>query len=273
MSTQLNPKEIYQALLKIKLNSPLIHNISNYVSMNVIANVLLSIGASPVMAHAIEELDDITNIATAIVLNIGTLDNAWLQSIEKTQVLALRKQLPIIFDPVGSGASFYRTESALNILERGVQIVRGNASEIRALTGSDKTTKGVDSLYASDEAVDAAKKLSKKYGCVVIISGQEDIICHNNTLFYLRHGDALLTKITGMGCAVTAVVGAFSAVVNDPLLASVYAMLSFNISAEKAIKNAKGPGSLYVELLDTLYNLTETDFDTLNYSVIDHEKS
>ncbi|OGT30019.1 MAG: hydroxyethylthiazole kinase [Gammaproteobacteria bacterium RIFCSPHIGHO2_12_FULL_35_23] len=257
---KISPDAIFQAIKLVKQRSPLVHNITNFVVMQTTANILLAVGASPIMANAIEEMDDIVSMADALVINIGTLYSSLLDSITKAQDIALQYQLPVIFDPVGAGASKFRTETAKNILNRGVSILRGNASEILSLQNNLVNNKGVDSCHETEQALEIAIDLSNQYNCCVVISGHKDIICYKNLTYYLTHGTPLLTRVTGMGCSATALIGAFAAVVKDLSLASIYAMATLGLAAEKAEKLAQGPGSFYPILLDTLYKLELADF-------------
>lgn len=253
----------YQNLSQIKTVKPVIHNISNLVTMSTVANVLLAIGASPIMAHATEELNDIINLAQALVVNIGTLDKHWVKSIEKAQSYALTKKIPIIFDPVGAGATIYRTQAAKKILQQGVDIMRGNASEILALTENKIISKGIDTIHNSQNAIDAATYLSKNYSCVVVISGSIDMVVKENYVVAIEHGTVLFTKVTGMGCAVTAVIGAFAAINANYLQAAVYAMALFSRAGEIAANHAYGCGSFYPALLDALSSLQENTIGEL----------
>lgn len=257
-------KKFLTAVSLLKKNPPLVHNVTNLVTMETVANVLLALGASPIMAHAEEELDAILAMAQVLVLNIGTLDEAWLQSIEAAQCIALKRGLPIVFDPVGAGASRLRQEACQRILERGVTILRGNASEITAIANEQAAGRGVDSMQESSDVIDAATVLTWQNKCCVVVSGATDIVIDNNSQTFIKHGSRLMTHLTGMGCAVTAVIGAFAAVVkNDPALASRYAMLAMGLAAEKAEQIAAGPGSFYPALLDALYSLTTFDFNAI----------
>lgn len=242
-------------LQQLQHTKPLVHNITNYVAMTTCANVLLALSASPLMAHAPEELSDIVNISQALVLNIGTLDSNWIESMLQAQAHAQQQQLPIVLDPVGAGASELRTKTALDLLQRGVTVVRGNASEIMALNHADIHSRGVDSSHDSSDAVSAAKQLATTFDCVVAISGAEDIIINSNQQWHCHHGSPRFTQVTAMGCALSSVIGAFLAINADALKATVHAMLSFSLAGEQAAQTANGPGSFYVNLLDNLANL------------------
>jgi len=243
----------------IRQHGPIVHNLTNLVVMQTTANVLLALGASPIMAHAKEELADIIAIANSFVINMGTLDETWVQASEIGQREALRQGIPIIFDPVGVGASQYRTRIAKKILNDGVQILRGNPSEILALLRDDIKTKGVDSYYQSNEAIDAAKILADTYQCIVVISGETDVIIGRNSEAFVPYGSSLFTHVTGMGCAATAVIGAFAAMNNDCFHAATHAMTIFTLAGQIAATQSHGPASFYTRLIDTLFSLKMTE--------------
>jgi hydroxyethylthiazole kinase len=246
----------------IRQQNPVVHNLTNLVVMQTTANLLLSIGASPIMAHAREELADIVAIANALVINIGTLDNTWVQAIECAQREAMHRHLPIILDPVGAGASGYRTAITQEILHRGVHILRGNPSEIMALT-SEVKPKGVDSRNQSDEAIDAAKILSDNYKCTVVISGKTDVVISNHKTLFIPYGTSLFTKLTGMGCSATALIGAFAAVNQDYFHAATHAMTLFTLAGQLAARKSQGPASFYSELVDGLFQFKKEHVDDI----------
>ena len=251
---------IWQDLSAVREKAPLIHNITNFVVMNVTANALLALGASPIMAHAKEELEELIGIASALVLNIGTLDPAWIESMESAALLAGRRGVPVILDPVGAGASRLRTQTALNLIQiQRPAIVRGNASEIMALAGASGVTKGVDSVHGTEDAEDAARSLALSTGSVVVASGAIDFITDSKTAFYISGGSPLIPRITGMGCTSTALLGAFAAVAASPLAAAIDGMAIMKVAAELAAQKAQGPGTLQVHFLDALCNLTAGD--------------
>lgn len=256
-------KQLYSDLQTLRQDNPVVHNVTNLVVMQTTANVLLAIGASPIMAHAITELTDIAAISRSLVLNIGTLDGHWVDAMLAAQKAAKLQKIPVILDPVGAGATAYRTDIAKQILTNGVDIVRGNASEIMALMETNIKSKGVDSLHQSTDAITAAKTISEKHHCVVVISGKTDIVVSSSHLAYIHHGSSLFTKVTGMGCAATAVIGAFAAINANYFLAATHAMTIFSIAGEIAEKQCQGPGSFYVNLLDALFNLKVEQFNHL----------
>jgi len=254
----LTVQDLCNDLKKLRDNAPLVHNITNFVVMNNTANALLAIGASPVMAHALEEVADMTALASALVINIGTLNGEWVEAMALAMKAAKSKGIPIVFDPVGAGATIFRTRTCLSLIEQATPtVIRGNASEIMALAGSSVQTKGVDSSVAETDAEGAAFALAKKYNCVVVVSAAVDLITDGNQKYQVRNGHPLMPKVTGLGCTATALVGAFCAVNPDPLAAATDAMMTMGMSGEIAATQASGPGTLQVHLIDAFYNLNE----------------
>ncbi len=242
----------------IRDRSPLVHNITNYVVMNNTANALLAIGASPVMAHASDEVEEMTAIASSLVINIGTLDAAWVEAMLSAGKTALRKSTPVIFDPVGAGATSYRSWVCKRLIEEcRPSVIRGNASEIIALSDTQARTKGVDSTNSSETALDSAKALARQTEAIVVISGETDYITDGTTVEEVRNGHPMMARVTGMGCTATAIVGAFAAVNRNLLEAATHAMAVMGITGGIAAAISKGNGSLQVNFLDTLYRLDE----------------
>jgi hydroxyethylthiazole kinase len=252
--------EIYKSIEIIREKSPVVHNITNYVAMNNTANALLALGASPVMAHAQEEVEEMVNIASALIINIGTLSKPWIYSMLKALSQAQKNNIPIVLDPVGAGATTYRTQTSRELINsKPPTIIRGNASEIMALADNASKTKGVESAHASDAAIVTAQKLSDTYKCVVCISGQTDYIIQSKQIMKVKNGHPLMTKVTGLGCTASALCGAFAAVEKSPFAATVKAMAVMGIAGEMAASVAAGPGSLQTHFLDILYHLSERD--------------
>lgn len=255
-------EKIWQHVLAVREKSPLVQNITNYVVMNNSANALLAIGASPIMAHAHPEIKSMAAICQSIVINIGTLEEYWVESMLMAAQEANNLNKHWILDPVGAGATAYRNEVLEKLVALRPTIIRGNASEILSLAKySQAQTKGVDSTSQSTEAIAAAEFLNKTYGSVVCISGAIDIVVDGNQKVYLSNGDALMTKVTGLGCSSTAVIGAFAAIIENKMEAAVAAMSLFSIAGEIAAKNCQGPGSLQLNILDKLHNITEQEFN------------
>ena len=252
MNTTLEMTVVDRILQAVNLQSPLIHNVTNMVVMQTTANVLLAMGASPLMAHAQQEIVEIVSISHALVLNIGTLDEMWIQAMRCAQSVANEQHKPIVLDPVGAGASEYRTQIAKQILQAGVTLVRGNAAEIMALTDQAIVSHGVDSVYTSLSAVEAARQIACQYNCCVVISGEVDYVCDAERCIEVSGGDVLLTKVTGMGCSTTAMIAACIAVESDAVHAAVAAMTCMAESAQNARLQSSGPGSFFPVLLDEI---------------------
>jgi len=251
---------IWADIQRIRAEAPLVHNITNFVVMNTTANALLAIGASPVMAHAEEEVAEMAALAGALVINIGTLSAPWIAAMFKAGDAARRHARPIVLDPVGAGATVFRTTTARELLARlSPAIVRGNASEIRALAFDERGTRGVDSAHQSEDAAAGADELSARYGCVVVTSGAVDLISSGGTATRLFNGHAIMPKVTGMGCTASALAGAFAAVNPSARDAAVNAMAVMGIAGELAAEHAPGPGSFLPRFLDALYLLKESD--------------
>jgi len=249
-------------LRAVRERAPLVHNVTNFVVMQQTANALLALGASPIMAHAEAELDELLAHAGALVLNIGTLDAQWISAMERALAVAQGRALPVVLDPVGAGASRLRTETALRLLGRGgVTILRANASEILALAGAAGTTKGVDSTHSSDAAGDAAHDLAVRYGCAVVVSGVIDHCLDRTREVRVHNGVAMMARITGMGCTASALCGAFSAVTPDPLRAAVDAMAVMGVAGELALAAAQGPGTMAAGFFDALHQLELGELD------------
>jgi len=255
-------KDAGKILEKIRSQRPLIHNITNYVVMNYTANALLACGASPVMAHAYNEVQEMTAIANALVINIGTLENDWIHSMILAAGTANKKGIPVILDPVGAGATTLRTRAALKILQTGnVSVIRGNASEIMALADTNAQTKGVDALHSANDAIDIAKMIANTYSLVVAITGPTDIVTNGKEIIKVHNGHKLMSYVTGTGCTATALVAAFCAVDNDYMKATASALVFFGVAGEMASKKALAPGSFMITLLDELYSVTPLELE------------
>ncbi|MGZ6266127.1 MAG: hydroxyethylthiazole kinase [Candidatus Limnocylindrales bacterium] len=243
------------SLERIRDRTPLVHNITNFVVMNDTANVLLAIGASPVMAHAIEEVREMVSYAGALVLNIGTLDNEWVESMLIAGEEANARKVPVVLDPVGAGATALRTATSQQILDNvTVASVRGNAGELATIAGLGGEVRGVDSVSA-DSPDAAARVVARRTGGAAVASGMVDYVSDATRLAEVRNGHALMGRITGSGCMATALVGAFLAVESDPFLASVEAMIAFGIAGEAAAEISAGPGTFRANLIDAVSQL------------------
>ena len=246
-----------QNLAAVRENKPLIHNITNYVVMNYTANALLAMGASPVMAHAQNEVEDMVSFAGALVINIGTLEDEWIASMMMAGKKASELNTPIILDPVGSGATALRTNAAKSIIdETRLSVIRGNASEILSLRHEDSKTKGVDSIHSVDEAAQTATVLARELETALAITGPVDLVTDGERILRVSNGHPLMGYVTGTGCTATTVIGAFLAVDEDPVSATATALAFFGLAGEVAGQKAEAPGSFMIALLDALYTIT-----------------
>jgi len=244
-------------LAALREQRPLIHNITNFVVMNFTANALLAMGASPVMAHAPEEVEEMVGLAGALVLNIGTLTGEWIDSMLKAGRAAAERKVPTILDPVGAGATALRTRSARRIIaEVGPAVIRGNASEVLSLRDDSSRTKGVDSLHSVADAAETAAALASELQTTLAITGPVDMVTDGRRLARVANGHALMGRVTGTGCAATAAIGAFLAVDADPLHAAATALAYFGLAGETAARTAAAPGSFMIHLLDALYTIS-----------------
>lgn len=254
--------QITEALKKLREKSPLVHNITNYVVMNNTANALLSIGASPVMAHATNEVEDMVGIASSLVINMGTLSDKWVEAMILAGKKATKKAIPVIFDPVGVGATAYRTKVAQQIIEEcKPTVIRGNASEIMALCNSNLKTKGVDSTVSSNAALNSAKLLAKSINAIVVVSGETDYITDGKRVTTINNGNTIMAKVTGMGCTATAITGAFAGAEEDLFVATVSAMAIMGIAGEITSEISQGPGSMQMNFIDQLYKISNADIE------------
>ncbi|PEQ94180.1 hydroxyethylthiazole kinase [Bacillus sp. AFS006103] len=254
---------LIETLGKVRKVNPLVHNITNVVVTNFTANGLLALGASPVMAYAAEEVADMAKIASSLVLNIGTLNPLTVEAMIIAGKAANESTVPVIFDPVGAGATSYRTETAQKIMsEVKISVIRGNAAEIANVIGEKWEIKGVDAgTTANGDTVTLAIKAAQTWNCVVVITGKEDVVSDGETTYLVRNGHPLMTKVTGMGCLLTSVIGAFAGVEKDLLQASVSALTFYEIAAEKAAAQTAGmgPGSFQIEFLNQLALVSSED--------------
>ncbi len=248
----------WETLARVRQQSPLIHNITNYVAMDVTANALLAAGASPAMVHSVKEVRDFAGIADGLVVNIGTLSPDWVRAMVMAAERAVEAGKPWVLDPVGAGATPYRTAVARELSRRQPTVVRGNASEILALAGDDgRATRGVDSVHGSDHAREVVQELARALGCIVAVTGAVDYVSDGERLRSVANGHPMMTRVTALGCAATALIGAFVAVSDDALEATAGALGVLGLGGEIAARQSPGPGTLRWRLLDALYQLDE----------------
>jgi hydroxyethylthiazole kinase len=268
-STALTPEVLWDDVMAVRLHGPLVHSITNFVAMNFNANVLLALGAAPVMAHAEEEVLDMVGIAQALVLNIGTLEPAWVRSMQLALVRARERHIPVVLDPVGAGATPYRNRVLSELIATGahggIRVMRGNGSEIMSVTGLAGGTRGVNSSVASDAAITAAQALAWHLQGTVCVSGADDhVVDGQGRRVTLSNGHPWMTLITGVGCSASAMIGAFAAVQPDVWRATAAAMAYLGVVGEVAAEQAQqvggGVGTMQTKLLDALQLLDRETF-------------
>ncbi|RCW73100.1 hydroxyethylthiazole kinase [Saliterribacillus persicus] len=250
-------KELEINIEEMRQKQPLIHNITNQVVMNFTANGLYAMGAAPVMAHAKEEVADMAQIADAVVLNIGTLTKEQVEAMIIAGKSANEKGVPVVLDPVGVGATKFRTDSARQIIkEVDVSLIRGNAGEIASLADIEVKVRGVEGNAALTPYA-IAKEAFGKLNIPLAITGEEDVVIDKHNLYRLRNGNPILAKVTGTGCLLTAIIASFLTVQKNPIKAAVGAISSYNIAAEMAFTKSQLPGGFQVAFLDALYEINE----------------
>jgi hydroxyethylthiazole kinase len=248
-------------LRAIRQHKPLVHQITNYVVMNETANATLALGALPVMAHAPQEVEEMAAAAGALVLNIGTLSEPWIHGMLLAGRAANGAGVPIVLDPVGAGATSYRTATAQRLLdELEIAVVRGNGAEIATLAGQEAEIRGVESVgtAARPELAEAA---ARALGCVAAVTGPVDQVSDGGSSYSVANGHELLGTVTGTGCMATAMTGCFLAVQSDPLRAAAEALVALGVAAEDAAAEAKGPGTFHAALYDALAALDPETLD------------
>ncbi len=255
----INNKTFAQAFRNLRAKSPLIHNITNYVSVNDVANIILAVGASPVMSHAPEDTQDLLQVVKAVggvlVLNIGTLDQQQVDNMFFAGKKANELGVPIVLDPVGAGATRFRTQTALKLLSTlKVKVVRGNMSEIKALIGLTGQTKGVDSVADESDGKTIVREAAKVLGTNVAVTGATDYISDGEQVVMVNNGVKYLSKVTGTGCMATALIGAFLTVA-DPLAAAAYGIAAMGLAGELAAETSAGLGTFRIGIFNNVEKL------------------
>jgi hydroxyethylthiazole kinase len=250
-------------LAAIRERRPLIHNITNYVVMNETANATLALGALPVMAHAGEEVEEMARLASALVLNIGTLSGHWVEAMLLAGGAATAREIPIVLDPVGVGATQYRTATAHRILDIvDVTVVRGNPGEMATLVGAHAEVRGVESIVAGLDPAELARTAARRLHAVASVTGPVDHVSDGDRVLAVANGHPLLAAVTGTGCIASALTGAFLAAKPDaPLEAAAEALAAYGVAAEDAAAGAEGPGTFHARLYDALYALDPATLD------------
>jgi hydroxyethylthiazole kinase len=256
----MNSKTMSDLFARVREKRPLVHHITNYVTVNDCANITIAAGAAPVMADAPEEVCEMVTFSGALVLNIGTLNKGQIESMLLAGGMANDRKIPVILDPVGAGATCFRTKSAQRLLdELKITILKGNAGEIGILAGAEAYVKGVDSYGVTGDLEKIAKQFAKRAGVTVVISGPTDIVTDGKRILLVENGHPMMGSISGTGCMAASVTGAFAAVTDDPVIASAAALAAFGIAGEKAAAGARGPYSFKTALFDEMAALKPDD--------------
>jgi len=256
---------VYKILERVRKEKPLVHHITNWVTIYDCANTTRAFGALPVMAHAIEESGDMAQIASALVLNIGTLTPALVESMIIAAKRANEKPIPVVLDAVGVGATALRNEKAFELLENArVDIIKGNATEIARLAGENVITRGVEAAEVEADLTDVAFKLSRSRNAVAVITGREDIVAGGERVYLVKNGHEMMGSIVGTGCMAASVIGVFAGVENDYTVAAVSALACFGIAGELAAGRSSGPGSFKTAFYDEMYNLDSVKIERMS---------
>lgn len=251
-----------QALDRLRKSNPVVHAITNWVTAGDVANALHAVSARPVMAIALEEVEDVASKADALVLNLGTPDPSRVKAMLLAGHRANRLGRPVIFDPVGAGASGFRKEVVQSILsELCIAMIRGNRAEIGILAEMGGELRGIDAARGPNDLHGAAKMLSQKTGATVVLSGPQDLVVRNEERVIVENGHPMMGQVTGTGCMLSGIIGAFAAIETDPMVAAAGAVAFFGLAGEQAALQAKGPGTFKAALLDALFTLRPEDIE------------
>ena len=240
---------------------PLVHNITNYVAMNPMANVMLAAGASPAMIHAREEAAEFARMAGALTVNIGTLSPPWVDAMSEAATAAREAGTPWVLDPVAVGTTGYRRDVGARLIALAPDVVRGNASEIMAIAGLTGSGRGVDAGDSVASAEEAARRLARRTGGTVAVTGEIDYVSDGTRAARVANGAAMMSRVTALGCSLTGVVGAFVAAGGDSFERTVAALAFYAVAGERAAAGAHGPGTMAVRFLDALHALDARGLD------------
>jgi len=247
---------VHEILERVRAEKPLVHHITNWVTIYDCANITRVFGALPVMAHAVEESGDMAGIASSLVLNIGTLTPSLVESMMAAGKRANERGIPVVLDAVGVGATALRDEKAFELLEGiRVDVVKGNASEIARLAGENAVTRGVEAAEVGSDPVETAKRLAASRKTTVVVTGREDVVAGGGRVYVVGNGCGMMGSIVGTGCMAASVIGAFAGVERDFAKAAAAALVCFGVAGELAAEGAAGPGSFKVRFYDEVYNL------------------
>jgi len=252
------------SLKEIRESKPLIHSITNLVVMNETANAILCLGGLPIMSHAVDEVEEMAGIASALVLNIGTLTPDWANAMELAGKRANERGIPVILDPVGAGATKFRTQSSKRLLENvKISITRGNAAELASLIGVTSEVKGVESIGASESPKHIAETFAQTYGCTAAVTGAIDVISDGDRIIEIRNGHPMMGRVVGTGCMSDVIVASFAAVCPDTFLAAAFGLCVFGIAGELAAEvSGDRPGTFHLELYNALSAVDSGDIES-----------
>lgn len=257
----MNKAKIKKLLSTIREKSPLVHHITNMVTINDCANITLAVGASPVMAMSTEEVEEMVQLSDALVINFGTLQTETFKAMLIAGKMANEKRIPIIFDPVGVGATTFRKEKANELLRQvNMSVIRGNASEVYGLINEHATTRGVDAGHHSISSMNIAHNVSTTYNCVAVVSGKIDTVSNGSDMVQIENGSPLLPQITGTGCMTTSLIASFSGITDDYFSASIAGMSLMSLAGErteKHLQEGEGIGTYKMKLIDDIFNLDD----------------
>lgn len=254
----------FELLEKVRREKPVVHHLTNWVTIYDCAQVVKTLGASPVMAHAPEEVAEMTGLASALVLNIGTLTTGMVEAMKLAAASANQKGIPVVLDPCGAGATRMRDQKSLELLETArINIIKGNASEIARLAGESVQTRGVDSTAVGKDLLSIARKLATARQATVVVTGVEDLVTDGRTTYRVANGHPLMTTVVGTGCMAASVIGTFAAVEPDLPAAAAAALACYGVAAELAAQTAAGPASFKQALFDRLHTLDSATLSRL----------
>ncbi|WP_339063362.1 hydroxyethylthiazole kinase [Tepidibacillus marianensis] len=250
-------EQVIQAIKKVREKKPLIHHLTNLVVTNFTANGTIAYGASPIMANALEEVEEMVSVSNGLVINMGTITSDMVKAMLLAGKKANQVGVPIILDPVGVGATSYRTNTIFEMLEQfKPTVIRGNTAEMARLADVPWEIKGVDSVDDQEgDRLEIATRVAKKYRIIAAVTGKEDIVTDGKQVAFISNGHPILSEVTGTGCLVTALIGATIAAEENPLIATIAALTYYGFAAEKAAIVTEKPGTFAVQLIDEIYQL------------------
>jgi hydroxyethylthiazole kinase len=257
--------DVYSFLAAVREKKPLVHHLTNWVTIYDCAQVVKSLGASPVMAHAPEEAADMTGLASALVLNIGTLTADFIESMKLAGRAANGRHIPVVLDVCGAGATPFRDRMSLELIDAvRISVIKGNGSEIARIAGLDVRTRGVDAADVGEDLRAVASSLARERQCTVVVTGKEDVVADPETTYFVRNGNEMMTHVVGTGCMAASVIGTFvGASPQVPAAASAAGLSCYEIAAEIAVRESEGPATFKQLLLDRIYRLTRGDVDSM----------